>query len=105
MRAARRRGERSLDQPHRLGLARGRRQGPPERRGAPPPAPPPPPGPPRGPPRAPPGPPPLPPAEPLDQPQQHLEIGLAHRPPRRHHSTGSLPSNSQREKSLLQIPD
>src|SRR4051812_7505421 len=29
MRAARRRGERSLEQPHRLGLARGRRQGPP----------------------------------------------------------------------------
>src|SRR4051812_29910628 len=75
VRAARGGGERSLDQPHRLGLARDRRQGPPE----------------RGPLLA---------AEPLDQPQQHLEIGLAHRPPRRHHSTGSLPSNSQREKSL-----
>src|SRR4051794_16067333 len=74
VRAARGGGERSLDQPHRLGLARDRRQGPPE----------------RGPLLA---------ADPLDQPQQHLEIGLAHRAPRRHHSTGSLPSNSQREKS------
>src|SRR3954471_17457933 len=76
VRAARGGGERLLQQPHRLGLAPGRRQGPPERR-------------------------PLLPAEPLDQVQQHLEIRLAHRPPRRHHSTGSLPPNNQREKSLL----
>ena len=38
--------------------------------------------------------------EPLDQVQQHLEIRLAHRSPRRHPSTGSLPPNSRREKSL-----
>src|SRR3954469_18454053 len=76
VRAARRRGERPLEQPHRLGLARGRRQGPPERR-------------------------PLLVAEPLDQVQQHLEIRLAHRSPRRHPSTGSLPPNNRREKSLL----
>jgi hypothetical protein len=38
--------------------------------------------------------------EPLDQVQQHLEIRLAHRSPRRHHSTGSLHPNNQREKSL-----
>src|SRR3954451_18191997 len=74
VRAARRRGERPLEQPPRLGLARGRRQGPPERR-------------------------PLLVAEPLDQVQQRLEIGLAHLSPRRHPSTGSLSPNNRREKS------
>ena len=69
VRAARGSGERLLEQPDRLGLARRRRQGPPERR-------------------------PLLPAEPLDQAQQHLEIHLAHRPPRRYRSTNSLWPNS-----------
>src|SRR6185369_12218954 len=67
--------ERFLEQPYRLALARRRRQGPPERR-------------------------PLLQAEPLDQVQQRREIDLAHHPPHRQPSTGSLGLNSQREKSL-----
>jgi len=35
-------------------------------------------------------------AEPLDQPQQHLEIRLAHDPLRRQPSTGSLLPNKRR---------
>jgi hypothetical protein len=34
--------------------------------------------------------------------QQRREIGLAHHPPHRLHSTGSLGLNSQREKSLAE---
>ena len=75
VRATRGGGERILEQPGRLRLARRQRQGPPERR-------------------------PLRPAEPLDQPQQYLEIRLAHRSPHPRHSTISLRSNSKREKSL-----
>src|SRR3954462_4481974 len=74
VRAARCGEERFLEQPYRLALARRRRQGPPERG-------------------------PLLQAEPPDQVQQCREIGLAHHPPHRLHSTGGLGLNSQREKS------
>src|SRR3954447_18441146 len=76
VRAARGGGERLLQQPDRLGLARRGRQSPPERRS-------------------------LLPTEPLDQPQQHLEIRLAHRSPRPHHPTASLSPTASAKRANL----